>query len=102
MVIVVSNFNTIRVLDAATGALQYSRTVQPPVMSYDVGCGDVQTSIGITGTPYIEAEKDIMYFFSKGYKPGKGPGDQNDPGSGAINGRSWLRRQENCGSFQVC
>ena len=50
MVIVVSNFNNIRVLDGATGAIQYSRTVQPPVMSYDVGCGDVQTSIGIATT----------------------------------------------------
>ncbi|KAK4207364.1 hypothetical protein QBC37DRAFT_327498, partial [Rhypophila decipiens] len=86
LVIVVSNQNNIRVLDGATGALQYSRLVQQPFMASDSNCGDILYSIGITSTPYIDPQTDIMYFFSKGYKAGKGPGDPNDPGSGAING----------------
>ncbi|KAK3686178.1 hypothetical protein B0T22DRAFT_242361 [Podospora appendiculata] len=86
LVILVSNQNNIRVLDGATGTLKYSRTVQPPFMAFDSNCGDIQYSIGITGTPYIDAATNIMYFFSKGYRPGSGPGDPNNPGVGAING----------------
>lgn len=86
LVIVVSNQNNIRVLDGATGAIQYNRTVQPPFMASDSNCGDILYSIGITSTSYIDPQTDIMYFFSKGYKNGKGPGDPNNPGSGAING----------------
>ncbi|KAK3325088.1 Cupredoxin [Apodospora peruviana] len=86
LVIIVSNQNNIRVLDGATGAVKYQRQVQAPFMAFDSNCGDIQYSIGITGTPYIDPATEVMYFFSKGYKPGKGPGDPNDPGQGAING----------------
>ncbi|KAK0728773.1 hypothetical protein B0T26DRAFT_185026 [Lasiosphaeria miniovina] len=86
VVIVVSNFNTVRVLNSATGVVQAQRTVMAPFMAYDSNCGDILYSIGITGTPYIDPVTDIMYFFAKGYKDGTGPGDPNNPGSGAING----------------
>jgi hypothetical protein len=48
-----------------------SRTFDPPFLASDSQCGDIQSSIGITGTPYIDNATDIMYFFAKGYQNGK-------------------------------
>jgi hypothetical protein len=74
-VIVVSNQNIIRVLDGLTGATITSRTVQPPFSAVDTNCGDIQYTVGITGTPIIDPTTDIMYFFSKGYQNGLLPCD---------------------------
>jgi hypothetical protein len=71
LVIVASNQNNIRILDAYTGAVVSSRTLDPPFLASDSKCGDIQSSIGITGTPYIDNATDTMYFFSKGYKDGQ-------------------------------
>jgi len=78
-VIVVSNQNVIRVLNALTGAVQYSRTLGLPFQAADSNCGDIPTTIGITGTPIIDPATDIMYFYSKAYKTGTT--------SGTLNGR---------------
>jgi len=69
-VIVVSNQNIIRVLDGSTGTLIRSRTLLPPFQAVDSNCGDIPTTIGITGTPFIDTATDIMYFYSKSYKGG--------------------------------
>jgi hypothetical protein len=89
-VIVVSNQNIIRVIDGATGTLLRSRTLDPPFLSVDASCGDIPNTIGITGTPWIDGDKNIMYLVSKGYKGGA-------TGSGTINGmcveeQLWYRR----------
>lgn len=67
-VISVTNLNTVRVMDGITGAVIYSRTLDPPFTASDSNCGDITNFIGITGTPIIDTATDIMYFFSKGYK----------------------------------
>lgn len=84
LVILVSNLNIIRALDGATGSLLHSRTLDTPFTQADAQCGDVSNFIGIIGTPYIDAATEIMYFFSKGYKPGTT--------SGTINGTNQVHR----------
>ena len=68
LVIIASQQNIVRVLDGLSGALLYSRTLDPPFQASDSNCGDISPTIGITGTPIIDPTTDIMYFFSKGYK----------------------------------
>ncbi|KAK0630050.1 hypothetical protein B0T17DRAFT_208888 [Bombardia bombarda] len=75
--ITASNQNVIRLIDGVTGNLVRSRTLDPPFKSVDASCGDVPGTTGIIGTPYIDTAKDIMYFFSKGYKKGA-PGGGRD------------------------
>jgi hypothetical protein len=79
-VIVVSNQNIIRVFDGVTGTQLQKRTLDPPFTATDAQCGDIPNTIGITGTPVIDKNTNIMYFYSKGYKNGQaGP-------QGTING----------------
>lgn len=89
LVIVVSNQNIVRVFDGITGTLIKSRTLDPPFLAGDAKCGDIPIMIGITSTPVIDKNTNIMYFFSKGYKGGRaGAGD----GSDTING--WRNDEE--------
>lgn len=69
-VITVSNQNIIRIHDGNTGTLLASRTLLPPFQSSDTNCGDVSSTVGIIGTPIIDPNTDIMYFYSKSYKGG--------------------------------
>ncbi|KAF8848127.1 hypothetical protein BDZ45DRAFT_754182 [Acephala macrosclerotiorum] len=80
LVIVASQQNIVRVLDGLTGSILYTRTLDPPFQATDSNCGDISPTIGITGTPIVDPETDIMYFFSKGYKGGA-------TGSGTLNGQ---------------
>ncbi|KAH8750355.1 hypothetical protein F5882DRAFT_310292, partial [Hyaloscypha sp. PMI_1271] len=79
-VIVVSNQNIIRILDGLTGTVINQRILDPPFQAADSSCGDIQFTIGITGTPIIDPGTNIMYLFSKGYKGGA-------TGSGTLNGQ---------------
>ncbi|KAH8763860.1 hypothetical protein BGZ57DRAFT_991050, partial [Hyaloscypha finlandica] len=67
-VITVSNQNIIRIHDGNTGTLLKTRTLLPPFQSTDTNCGDVSSTVGIIGTPIIDPNTDIMYFYSKSYK----------------------------------
>lgn len=71
LVIVVSNLNIVRVWDGITGTLIAQRTLDPPFSSTDANCGDIPGNIGITATPVIDKNTNIMYFTSKGYKGGQ-------------------------------
>lgn len=66
--------NIIRTIDAVTGDAIKSRTIQPPFLSSDANCTDIPNFIGITGTPVIDPNTDIVYFFSKGYENGASSG----------------------------
>lgn len=70
LVITVSNQNMIRVFDGITGKVLYSRVLDAPFSSTDAECGDIPNMIGITATPVIDPNTNIMYFTSKGYKNG--------------------------------
>lgn len=76
LVIVVSNLNIVRVWDGITSTLIAQRTLDPRFSAIDASCGDIVGNIGITATPVIDKNTNIMYFTSKGYKGGRtGPID---------------------------
>lgn len=66
-----SSQNWIRVLDGMTGAVLASRQLDAPFASTDSQCGDIPNTIGVVGTPVIDPDTEIMYFWSKSYRDGK-------------------------------
>ncbi|EFQ31337.1 WSC domain-containing protein [Colletotrichum graminicola] len=77
LVITASEMNIVRVFDSKTGNVLNTRTLQPPFSAADSNCGDIPDWIGVTGTPIIDPNTDIMYLFSKGYKDGTTSGTAN-------------------------
>ncbi|KAI9836466.1 MAG: hypothetical protein M1819_001498 [Sarea resinae] len=69
LVFLASSQNWIRTLDAKSGVLINSRQVQTPFLQSDIGCTDIPNYIGIIGTPVIDPDTDIVYFFAKTYIP---------------------------------
>jgi iron transport multicopper oxidase len=47
LVFTASAMNIIRTLDAVNGTLLKSRTLQPPFLKEDIGCGDIPDFIGV-------------------------------------------------------
>jgi hypothetical protein len=68
--LVTTQANWIYGLDPVSGAIQWSRNVDAPVSSDDVGCSDILPLIGITATPVIDEATGIAYFTSKTYELG--------------------------------
>ncbi len=62
--------NWIYGIDPQSGAIQWSRNVGTPWNSADIGCTDLEPHVGITGTPVIDPETNVAYFFSKTYASG--------------------------------
>ena len=60
LLITASEMNIVRVMDAKNGSIVTQRTLNPPFLSDDVKCPDVQPYIGVTGTPIIDPDTDIM------------------------------------------
>lgn len=80
MVITASEMNNVRIHNAKTGAIIIQRQLNLPFLSADSNCNDISGYIGITGTPIIDPDTDIMYVMAKGYKdPTMGSG-------GTLNG----------------
>jgi len=79
-IITASNQNWLRLTDARDGKLIRSRHLAPPFLSTDARCGDIPGTVGITGTPYIDTNTNIMYFWSKQYK-------NKASGGGTTNGK---------------
>ncbi|KZL79134.1 wsc domain-containing protein [Colletotrichum incanum] len=77
LVITASEMNIVRVFDGKTGKILNTRTLQPPFTALDSNCGDIPDWIGVTGTPIIDPDTDIMYLFSKGYRDGTASGTAN-------------------------
>ncbi|OHF03550.1 WSC domain-containing protein [Colletotrichum orchidophilum] len=77
LVITASEMNIIRVFDGKTGKSLTERTIQAPFSAADSNCGDIPDFIGVTGTPIIDPNTDIMYVFSKGYRDGTTSGTAN-------------------------
>ena len=82
LVFLASSQNYIRTLEAKTGNLINTRQVQTPFLQSDIGCTDIPNTIGIIGTPIIDPNTDIVYFFAKTYIPNfRAPGN-----TGTYNG----------------
>jgi outer membrane protein assembly factor BamB len=60
-VYVATENDTIYALDAATGAVAWSRNVGPAVPSGDLPCGDISPTVGITSTPVIDPFAGRIY-----------------------------------------
>ena len=60
LLITASEMNIVRVMDAKNGSIITQRTLNPPFLSDDVKCPDVQPYIGVTGTPIIDSDTNIM------------------------------------------
>ncbi|MGA8744680.1 MAG: hypothetical protein WB507_02300 [Solirubrobacterales bacterium] len=58
-------------IDPQNGAIQWSRKVGTPWNSADIGCTDLEPRVGITGTPVIDPNTNVAYFFSKSYAKGE-------------------------------
>src|SRR5262249_40936187 len=65
-VLVVTEANNAYLVDALTGAVLASQNFGPPFDARPLGCGDVQPTVGITGTPVVDATSNTAYFYSKG------------------------------------
>ena len=53
-VIVATENNSVYALSAATGRVVWSHHLAPVVPARDLPCGDIDPTVGITGTPVIE------------------------------------------------
>lgn len=76
VVLAFSEQNKLYVVDAVNGTLITSRDLgaegEAPFLASDLGgCNDITGTVGITGTPVIDASSDTVYFWAKGYKPGQ-------------------------------
>lgn len=54
-------------IDAQSGEVEWKRSVGTPWNSADIGCADLAPHVGITGTPVIDPNTDVAYFFAKSY-----------------------------------
>jgi hypothetical protein len=67
VVIACSETNWIYVLDAVNGTIYNRRQLHRPFLVSDIACNDINPQVGITGTPVIDPQTDIMYLYSKTY-----------------------------------
>ncbi|KAI9776670.1 MAG: hypothetical protein M1835_005454, partial [Candelina submexicana] len=82
IVFIASSKNYIRTMNAKDGTPLLERQVHPPFLQAEIGCNDIPNYIGIIGTPVIDPDAEIAYFFSKTYIP-----DFRAPGpTGVFNG----------------
>jgi len=67
---VATETNNLYALDPVTGAALWSRALATPWNAADLDCADLQPTIGVTGTPAIDAGTGTAYLFSKTYARG--------------------------------
>jgi hypothetical protein len=64
-VLVVTQANNAYLVDASTGAVLVSRNFGPAYDATAIGCADIVPTVGITGTPVVDATTNTAYFYSK-------------------------------------
>jgi hypothetical protein len=70
--LVATEDNWIYGLDSRSGAVRWSRNVGTPFNPAEIpGCTDLMPNVGITGTPVIDPDTGLAYFFAKTYALGK-------------------------------
>ncbi len=60
-VYVATENDTVYALDSTTGAVVWSDHLGTPVPASDLPCGDIQPTVGITGTPVIDPVRDELF-----------------------------------------
>ncbi|MFC4036634.1 choice-of-anchor D domain-containing protein [Streptomyces polygonati] len=74
-VVTVTENNWIYGMNAATGAVTWSRSVGAPWPASAIGCGDLVPNVGITSTPVYDPASNALFFIAK---VNDGP-DANNP-----------------------
>ena len=67
LIFLASSQNWIRTLDAKTGDVINARQVQTPFLNSDVNSTAYGKTLGISGTPVVDPNTDVVYFFAKSY-----------------------------------
>jgi outer membrane protein assembly factor BamB len=70
VVFVATESNHLYGLDPTTGQVLWTRQLGTPFQATDINCGDLLPSIGVSGTPAIDAEAGVAYLLSKTYASG--------------------------------
>lgn len=60
-VYVATEGNDVYSLSASSGAVVWSTRLAPPVPASDLPCGDIQPTVGITGTPVIDQSRNELF-----------------------------------------
>src|ERR1700731_2101565 len=60
-IIVATENNVVYSLSARTGAILWARHVAPAVPQHDMPCGNIGPTVGITGTPVIDATRHEVF-----------------------------------------
>jgi outer membrane protein assembly factor BamB len=96
VLLVVTEANHVYGLDPETGVAKWSRSLGTPWNASDLGCADLLPTIGVTGTPVIDAS-GTAYFLAKTYASGSsGPGAWDMHAVDVQTG--WRRAVFRCGS----
>ena len=53
--------NTVYALSSMTGAIVWSTHLAPPVPAASLPCGDIQPTVGITGTPVVDLSRGEIF-----------------------------------------
>ena len=69
LIFLASSQNWIRTLDAKTGDIINARQVQTPFLNSDLNSTAYGKTLGISGTPVLDPDTDIVYFYAKSYIP---------------------------------
>jgi outer membrane protein assembly factor BamB len=69
-VLVATETNHVYALDAATGGPLWTRQLAPPWNAADLNCSNLVPTVGVTGTPAIDATTQTAYLLSKTYASG--------------------------------
>ncbi|HEV3284136.1 MAG TPA: PQQ-binding-like beta-propeller repeat protein [Solirubrobacteraceae bacterium] len=83
--------NGLYALDAATGAVIWSRTAGPPVPSSQLPCGDVSPTVGIVGTPVIDPAAAEIFAVADVWNQATGKAQHVLVGYGLTSGVEVLR-----------
>jgi outer membrane protein assembly factor BamB len=70
-VYVATESDTVYALSAATGAIAWSTQLGTAVPSKVIGCSNINPSVGITGTPVIDASRNEIFVVADEMKNGK-------------------------------
>ncbi len=70
-VYVATEGNYVYSLSASSGAVVWSTRLAPPVPASDLPCGDIQPTVGITGTPVIDQSRNELFVVADELVAGK-------------------------------